>query len=78
LDFLQKLLPHYAIPKFIRIVNEFSFTATHKIQKVKLKKEGYNINELNDPIFVLLPGSSEYVLLTKKIYQGISEGKFPF
>ncbi len=78
LNILQKYLPHYAIPKFIRIIDKFSFTATHKIQKVNLKKEGYNINELNDPIFVLLPGSSEYILLTEEIYQGISEGKYPF
>ncbi len=78
LNFLHKYLPHYGVPKFIRIIDEFSFTATHKIQKVNLKKEGYNINKLNDPIFALLPGSSEYVLLTEEIYQGISEGKFPF
>jgi len=78
LSFVQKYLPHYAVPKFIRFITEFSFTATHKIQKVKLKKEGFNINELNDPLFVLLPESSEYVPLTKEIYQAISEGKYRF
>ena len=78
LNFLQKYLPNYAIPKFIRFIDEFSFTATHKIQKVKLKKEGYNINEIKDHLFVLLPNSSEYVSLTKEIYQEISEGKHLF
>ncbi|MFX0081666.1 MAG: long-chain-acyl-CoA synthetase [Candidatus Hodarchaeota archaeon] len=78
LSFLQKYLPNYAIPKFIRIIDEFSFTATHKIQKIKLKAEGYNINEIKDPLFVLLPNSSQYVSLTNEIYQEILEGKHPF
>ncbi|MFX1340683.1 MAG: long-chain-acyl-CoA synthetase [Promethearchaeota archaeon] len=78
LRFLQKYLPHYAVPKFIRFIDEFSFTATHKIQKVKLKNEGYNINEFNDPIYVLLPESSEYIPLTREIYEGINKGKFLF
>jgi citronellyl-CoA synthetase len=78
LKFVQKYLPHYAIPKFVRFINEFSFTATHKIQKVKLKNEGYNIKELNDSIYILLPENSEYVPLTEEIYEGINKGKFMF
>ena len=78
LKFLQQYLPNYAIPKFIRIINEFDFTATHKIQKVKLKVEGFKVNEINDPLYVLLPNSSEFVPLTKDIYKEISEGKYPF
>jgi citronellyl-CoA synthetase len=78
LSFVQKYLPHYAVPKFIRFITEFSFTATHKIQKIKLKKEGYNINEINDPVFVLLPESSEYISLTKEIYEGVTKGKYMF
>jgi len=77
-NLVQKYLPEYAIPKFIRFKEEFDFTATHKIQKVKLKNEGFNINELNDPIYILLPESSEYVPLTKEIYDGISQGKYRF
>ncbi len=78
LTFVQKYLPHYAVPKFIRFITEFSFTATHKIQKVKLKKEGFNINELDDPLSVLLPESSEFVPLTNEIYERISQGKYRF
>ena len=37
-----------------------------------------NIDEIKDPIFVLLPESSEYIPLTKEIYKGISEGKYRF
>jgi citronellyl-CoA synthetase len=78
LNFVNRYLPHYAVPKFIRFINEFSFTATHKIKKNILKNEGYNIDEIKDPIFVLLPESLEYIPLTKEIYKGISEGKYRF
>jgi fatty-acyl-CoA synthase len=78
LSFVQKYLPHYAVPKFIRFITEFSFTATHKIQKVSLKNEGFNINALKDPLFVLLPESSEFVPLSKDVYDGILEGKYRF
>jgi len=77
-NYLKKYLPNYAIPKFIRFIDGFDFTATHKIQKIRFKKEGFNINEVNDEIFVLLPNSSEYVPLTKGIYQEILEGKYSF
>ena len=78
LDYLKKYLPNYAIPKFIRFIEGFDFTATHKIQKVRLKKEGFNIKEVDDDIFVLLPNNSEYIPLTKELYQEILEGKYPF
>ncbi|MHA1985801.1 MAG: long-chain-acyl-CoA synthetase [Promethearchaeota archaeon] len=77
-NYLKKYLPNYAIPKFIRFIDDFDFTATHKIQKVRFKKEGFNINEVNDDIFVLLPKSSVYVSLTEDIYQEILDGKYPF
>ena len=78
LNLLKKYLPNYAVPTFIRFIDKFSFTATHKIQKINLKKQGFNINEVNDDLFVLLPKSSEYVPLIKEIYHGISEGKYLF
>ncbi|MFX1530879.1 MAG: long-chain-acyl-CoA synthetase [Promethearchaeota archaeon] len=78
LNFIKKYLPNYAVPKFIRFIKEFSFTATHKIKKGALKKEGYNINVINDSVFVLLPYNSEYIPLTKEIYQEILEGKYQF
>jgi citronellyl-CoA synthetase len=78
LQFLKKHLPNYAIPKFIRFVDNFNFTATHKIQKIKLKKEGYNIDTINDDLFVQLPDNSEYVPLSKEIYQEILQGKYAF
>jgi citronellyl-CoA synthetase len=77
-ELIHEKIPVYAIPIFLRIKKEFATTATDKIQKVKLKQEGYNINEIDDPIYVLLPKSSKYVPLTKDIYDGIIAGKYRY
>ncbi len=78
LSFLKKQLPSYAVPLIIRIKKNLEVTATHKIKKGSLKEEGYDIEKISDPIYILLPRSSEYVQLTEEIYKGISEGKYAF
>ena len=78
LNFLKKQLPSYAVPLIIRIKKNLEVTATHKIKKGGLKEEGYNIERINDPIYILLPKSKEYVPMTNEIYKGISEGKYAF
>jgi acyl-CoA synthetase (AMP-forming)/AMP-acid ligase II len=77
-EFVNDKIPAYAIPIFLRIKKEFATTATDKIQKVRLKQEGYNINETEDPIYVLLPKSTNYVPLTKEIYEGIMAGNYRY
>jgi citronellyl-CoA synthetase len=77
-EFVNEKIPVYAIPVFLRIKKEFATTATDKIQKVKLKQEGYNINKIEDPIYIQLPRSSTYVPLTKEIYEGIMAGKYKY
>ena len=78
LELLKKFLPEYAVPKFIRFTEKFDTTATLKIQKGGLKKEGYDLTKLNDPIYVLLPNASDYTLLTKEIYKKIMNAGFNF
>ena len=77
-EFINNKIPAYAIPIFLRIKKEFITTATDKIQKIQLKQEGYSLNEIEDPIYVLLPGSSKYIPLTEEIYEGIITGKYRF
>jgi citronellyl-CoA synthetase len=78
LKYLKNNLPQYAIPKFVCFLSGFSTTSTYKIQKFELKKRGYNINKIHDPIYVLLPKTSEYTLLTEKIYEKILNGEYSF
>jgi citronellyl-CoA synthetase len=75
---LKAALPRYAVPLFIRYVRDFQWTATHKVKKHDLKREGFDPSKVTGHLFVLLPGTERYVPLTDKIYQGIMDGKFMF
>ena len=75
---LNENLPKYAIPCFIRFLSKHSTTATYKIPKSDMKKVGFDITNSNDPIYVLLPRSSQYILLTENIYTDIINEKYGF
>jgi citronellyl-CoA synthetase len=75
---LMQNLPPYGIPIFLRFKSKLATTATYKLKKVKLKKEGFNVENLHDPMYVLLPNESEYIPLTKDIYENIQNGKYEF
>jgi acyl-CoA synthetase (AMP-forming)/AMP-acid ligase II len=75
---LQTTLPAYAVPKFLRLNKDLEYTPTHKIKKVALKKDGFDPGRINDALYVLLPGASEYQPLTQEIYQHILDGKYRF
>ncbi len=77
-EHLRSVLPKYAVPIFIRFVNDFQWTATHKIKKNDLKNDGYNLSAIKDGLYVLLPGTETYVPLNDAIYQDIMAGKYKF
>jgi len=71
-------LPKYAIPLFIRFLSELSTTNTYKIPKSDMKKVSFDITKTEDAIYVLLPKSSKYTLLTEKIYLDIVNKNYRF
>ncbi|MGK5091825.1 long-chain-acyl-CoA synthetase [Deltaproteobacteria bacterium TL4] len=71
-------LPHYARPVFLRMQEELTITATFKHRKVELKKEGFNPDEVKEPLYVLLPKHTKYTKLTHKVYEEIMEKKYSF
>ena len=75
---LHDNLPKYAIPIFVRFLSELNTTSTYKIQKNDMKKIGFNIKETNNPIYAYLPGSTEYIHLTERIYENILNRKYRF
>ncbi len=77
-EFIIDRIPPYAVPVFLRLKKVFETTATDKIQKVKLKNEGYNPVEIKDPMYVLLPGSKIYEPLTPEIYERIQKKEYRF
>jgi len=71
---LQGALPPYAVPRFIRFIAEFETTATHKIMKSRLRKEGFDLEAIQDPLFVLLRGTEVYQPLSRRILDEIISG----
>ncbi|MCP4750792.1 MAG: long-chain-acyl-CoA synthetase [Proteobacteria bacterium] len=76
--YLERSLPPYSVPLFIRLKSELETTSTHKIRKNQLRDEGFDPGTVSDPIYVLLPGSSEYVPITADLHGEIIEGKYRF
>ncbi|MBW2621421.1 MAG: long-chain-acyl-CoA synthetase [Deltaproteobacteria bacterium] len=74
----RETLPHYAQPKFIRFMEKFETTGTHKIKKNVLREAGIDPGKITDPLFVLLPGKEEYEPLSKDIYQKMIDGEYRF
>jgi len=74
----KKALPTYAVPIFLRFVSDFEKTATHKIKKSVLKKEGIQPSTTADTIYVLLPKSNTYIQMTPEIAKAIEQGVINF
>lgn len=78
LEQFKQNLPSYAVPIFLRIQQQMETTGTFKYSKNKLKEEGFNPNVLNEPVYVLLPNTTEYTLITTEIYHNIQQGQYRF
>ncbi len=67
-------LPKYARPYFLRILQEVDMTGTFKYKKVELRKEGFNLTNIMDPIYILDDKGKTYIKLDKEIYYQIQDG----
>jgi citronellyl-CoA synthetase len=76
--FVAENLPKYSIPLFIRIKDELEFTGTHKLRKVNLRKQGYDINKTQDQVYFWDSASNRYKFLNRKEYQNLMSGKLKF
>ncbi|MGV0717464.1 long-chain-acyl-CoA synthetase FadD6 [Mycolicibacterium sp. XJ662] len=72
-------LPGYAVPLFVRVVSELSYTSTFKAQKVDLRKEGYGGGEhqVDDPIYVLAGRDEGYIEFYDEYPDEVKAGKRP-
>ncbi|MBU1288731.1 MAG: long-chain-acyl-CoA synthetase [Alphaproteobacteria bacterium] len=75
---LGQKLPSYAIPIFIRVQRDAETTGTFKYRKVELVKDGFNIDEVNDPIWMYHPERKTYVPFTQDRYESLRSGAFKF
>ena len=67
-------LPAYAVPLFVRLLPEVELTGTFKLKKVQLRNEGFDVDKVSDPLYVMDPAQRSYVPITRDLYQQISTG----
>ena len=74
LERAKKALPAYAMPLFVRLVEQIDRTSTHKLKKTDYVKAGYELNKHQDPLYFLDNGKN-YVRLDESILEDIRAGK---
>ncbi|MGA9369882.1 MAG: hypothetical protein WBV35_20650, partial [Steroidobacteraceae bacterium] len=67
-------LPEYARPLFLRIVTALDLTGTFKLQKEKLRSEGYDPAHITDGLFFHDPTVGGYVTLDAALHQRLVSG----
>ncbi|XP_054460672.1 long-chain fatty acid transport protein 1-like [Anoplopoma fimbria] len=72
---VQKALPSYARPVFLRLMPSVDTTGTFKIQKTRLQKEGYKPQDSSEKIYFLNSRAGRYEAVTDELYNAIMEGK---
>ena len=77
-QFLSENLPKYSIPILLRVKDKLDFTGTHKLRKVNLKKEGYDINKIQDKIYFWDSTSNNFILLDREKYQNLMNSTLKF
>lgn len=75
---LDGSLPAYAIPVFVRFVEEIESTGTHKYKKAPLKNDAFDPVKCGAQVFVRLPGEASYQQLTPEIYSKIDASEYRF
>jgi fatty-acyl-CoA synthase len=73
---VYELLPGYAVPLFVRIVESLEYTSTFKSMKVDLRKQGYG-PDVDDPIYVLSGRDEGYVEFYDSYPDEVRNGKRP-
>jgi len=71
---VEKNLPHYARPVFLRLSKESDTTSTFKFKKTNLVKAGFDPAKISDPIYFADPKSGTYATVDADIFKGIHGG----
>ncbi len=74
-DFAQKNLPSYAIPRFIRFREKLEMTSTLKVKKVNLRNEGFDPSLVREPLYFWDEDRGTYLELDRVNYGRIISGE---
>ncbi|AYC33313.1 long-chain-acyl-CoA synthetase [Pseudomonas cavernae] len=75
---LDRELPPYAAPLFVRLLQEVETTGTFKYKKADLKKAAYDPQAVHEPLYARLPGEPCFRPLDGSLYQAIQSGAYRF
>ena len=73
-EFVDRELPAFARPVFVRIEQQQDTTGTFKLFKGKLKQQAYHLDQVDEPIYVRQPKSKQYELLDHGFYEQLITG----
>ncbi len=73
-DHVRRNLPEYAQPLFLRWQREASLTGTFKLRKVELQREGFDPDQVTDPLFYRDPEKERYVPVDKELFAKLTSG----
>ncbi|XP_049324779.1 long-chain fatty acid transport protein 4 [Astyanax mexicanus] len=72
---LEKALPVYARPVFLRFLPEVNKTGTFKFQKTEMRREGFDPSLVSDRLYFLDCSKGSYVPLDAELHRSIVSGK---
>ncbi|CAJ1580691.1 long-chain-acyl-CoA synthetase FadD6 [[Mycobacterium] wendilense] len=73
---LYDKLPAYAVPLFVRVVDELEQTTTFKSRKVDLREQAYG-DEVTDPLYVLAGRREGYIPFHDEYPEQVAAGQRP-
>ncbi|MFC5696299.1 long-chain-acyl-CoA synthetase [Pseudomonas sp. GCM10022186] len=77
-EHLDRELPSYASPLFLRLLEDVEATGTFKYKKTDLKNQAYDPEAVSAPLFTRLPGEADFRPLDSSLYEAIQRGEFRF
>jgi citronellyl-CoA synthetase len=76
--FLRDALPSYAVPVFLRIDEDIDVTGTFKMLKGDLRKQGYDIEQIAGPVYVMKNGETVYTPLEADYVAALNDASAGF
>ncbi|MBS0386763.1 MAG: long-chain-acyl-CoA synthetase [Proteobacteria bacterium] len=75
-QFVERELPAYARPIFLRIEPAIETTGTFKYRKIDLVRDGFDPSKIENPLYFDDPETREYAPITAELYTRIQAGAF--
>ncbi|HRD29077.1 MAG TPA: long-chain-acyl-CoA synthetase [Caulobacter sp.] len=75
-DHVDRELPSYAQPLFLRLQRQIETTGTFKYRKVDLVEEGYDPARVRDPLYFRNPVKKAWTRISKAAFDKINAGGF--